>query len=305
MKALVTGAAGFVGRHLVGHLRTAGDDVVAADRDGAPDLLDADGWVAYLPHHQPDAVYHLAGLTSVAASWDDPRTTFRTNAEGTLNVLEACRAAAVHRVLVVSSADVYGQVDPADLPLSEEAPLRPASPYAASKAAAEQVAVQAYVGRGLGVVRARSFNHTGPGQDHRFVAAALAERVAANELSGEKVVVVGDLSARRDFLDVRDVVRAYRLLVTGGRPGEVYNVCSGRDRPVAALAEALLDRAQHPMRLEVDPGLVRPVEIPVLRGSNAKLVAEVGWAPSIPFEETVAALLDEARARVRRPAEAG
>jgi GDP-4-dehydro-6-deoxy-D-mannose reductase len=299
MKALVTGAGGFVGRHLVEHLAARGDSVVAATRLSGPDLLAAEAWATYLDEHRPAAVYHLAGQTSVAASWDDPQHTLRANAEGTLNVLEACWSAGVGRVLVVSSADVYGPVSDEDLPLREEAPLRPASPYAASKAAAEQLAVQAHLGRGLGVLRVRAFNHTGPGQSPRFVAAALAERVAANELTGRDMVPVGDLSARRDFLDVRDVVRAYRLVVEAGQPGEVYNVCSGLDRPIAAVAEALLARARHPMRLVVDPALGRPADIPVLRGSNAKLAAAVGWAPEIPFEDTVATLLEEARARVR------
>jgi GDP-4-dehydro-6-deoxy-D-mannose reductase len=299
MRALVTGAGGFVGRHLVDHLNAQGDDVVAATRRDGPDLLDADAWPAYVRSHRPAAVYHLAGQTSVAASWGDPRRTLRANAEGTLNVLDASWEAGVERVLVVSSADVYGPVSEADLPLREDAPLRPASPYAASKAAAEQLAIQAWVGRGLGVVRVRAFNHTGPGQHPRFVAAGLAERVASNELTGHDVVPVGDLSARRDFLDVRDVVRAYRLVVAEGQPGEVYNVCSGLDRPIAALAEALLTRARRPMHLEVDPALARPADIPVLRGSNAKLAAAVGWVPAIPFEDTMAALLDDARSRVR------
>ena len=288
-----------MGRHLVEHLAARGDSVVAATRLSGPDLLAAEAWATYLDEHRPAAVYHLAGQTSVAASWDDPQHTLRANAEGTLNVLEACWSAGVGRVLVVSSADVYGPVSDEDLPLREEAPLRPASPYAASKAAAEQLAVQAHLGRGLGVLRVRAFNHTGPGQSPRFVAAALAERVAANELTGRDMVPVGDLSARRDFLDVRDVVRAYRLVVEAGQPGEVYNVCSGLDRPIAAVAEALLARARHPMRLVVDPALGRPADIPVLRGSNAKLAAAVGWAPDIPFEDTVATLLEEARARVR------
>jgi GDP-4-dehydro-6-deoxy-D-mannose reductase len=302
VKALVTGAAGFVGGHLVAHLRDCGDEVVEVDRRSGPDLLDADAWPAYVAGHRPDAVYHLAGQTSVAASWQDPRGTLRTNAEGTLNVLRGCVDAKVPRVLVVSSADVYGKVTEADLPLHEGSPVRPVTPYAASKVAAEAIAGQAHRGYGSGVVVVRSFNHTGPGQDSRFVAPALAERVARNELTGDGVVPVGDLSARRDITDVRDVVRAYRLLVEGGRPGEVYQVCSGEDRPIAALAEALLARARRPMRLETDPALLRPVEVPALRGTFEKIEREVGWRPVIPLETTIEALLDEARARVRGPA---
>jgi GDP-4-dehydro-6-deoxy-D-mannose reductase len=147
------------------------------------------------------------------------------------------------------------------------------------------------------VIRVRAFNHLGPGQTDRFVAAALAARIAVNERDGGDRVRVGDLSARRDFTDVRDVVRAYRLLVELGAPGEVYNVCTGRDLAVQELADQMLALATRPMRLEPDPALLRPVEVPVLRGDATKLRAATGWAPSIPIEQTVADLLDDQRAR--------
>ena len=176
-----------------------------------------------------------------------------------------------HRVLSVGSADVYGVVTEAELPLTEDSPLRPASPYAASKVAADFLGLQAFLGHGLGVIRVRAFNHLGPGQTDRFVAPALAARIAANERDGGDTVPVGDLSPRRDFTDVRDVVRAYRLLVERGAAGEVYNVCTGRDLAVQELADRLLTLARHPMRLEPDPALLRPVDIPVLRGDATKL----------------------------------
>jgi GDP-4-dehydro-6-deoxy-D-mannose reductase len=301
VRALVTGAAGFVGGHLVAHLRQCGDEVTAAGHDNAPDVLDAEAWTAYLRAERPEAVYHLAGRTSVAQSWDAPLATFRVNAEGTLNVLAACGAASTGRVLVVSSSDVYGPVTPDELPLTEESPLRPATPYAASKAAAEQVAVQAYLGYGVEAIRVRAFNHTGPGQDPRFVAPALAARVAEAEARDRAVIPVGDLTARREFTDVRDVVRAYRLLIEHGRGGEVYNVCSGRDIPISELAEMLLAHARRPLRLETDPALLRPVEVPALRGSAARLNALTGWQPTFPLEDTVAGLLEEARTRLVLP----
>jgi len=300
VRALVTGAGGFVGRHLVEHLRSAGDDVVAVSHGDGPDLLDAEGWSALFERARPEVVYHLAGQTSVAASWEDPRHTFRVNAEGTLVVLLACAAAGVGRVLAVSSSDVYGRVAEDQLPLDEHAPLRPATPYGASKAAAEQVCVQACTGFGLDVLRARAFNHTGPGQSPRFVAAALATRVAEAERDGAERIAVGNLAARRELTDVRDVVRAYRLLVEHGERCGLYNVCIGRDTAIAELADQLVAMADRPLRLEVDPDLVRPVEVPALRGDGARLRAATGWRPTIPLEATLAEMLAEARARVRQ-----
>jgi GDP-4-dehydro-6-deoxy-D-mannose reductase len=164
--------------------------------------------------------------------------------------------------------------------------------------AADFVALQAHLGRGLATIRTRSFNHLGPGQREHFVAPAVAGRIARNERDGGDVVPVGDLSPRRDFTDVRDVVRAYRLLVVRGTPGEVYNVCSGRDIAIRDLAERLVGLAARPMKLEVDPELLRPVEVPVLRGDNAKVTEATGWVPTIPLDQTLADLLADARARV-------
>jgi len=299
VRALVTGGMGFVGGHLLAHLRASGDDVVVVDRHGDDpvDITDADAVRAAVARSTPDAVYHLAGWADVGGSWKHPVEAFRANAEGTLNVLLACAELGVERVLSVGSADVYGVVTEAELPLTESSPLRPASPYAASKVAADFLALQAFLGQGLGVIRVRAFNHLGPGQTDRFVAAALAARIAANERDGGSTVRVGDLSARRDFTDVRDVVRAYRLLVELGTPGEVYNVCTGRDLAVQELADRMLALATRPMALEVDPSLLRPVEVPVLRGDASRLRAATGWEPLIPIEQTVSDLLDDQRDR--------
>ncbi len=299
MKSLVTGAAGFVGTHLVAHLSDEGDDVVAADQQGGGvDITDAPAVADLLDVVRPDAVYHLAGAADVGGSWQSPIETFRVNAEGTLNVLRACIDAGVERVLSVSSADIYGRVTAEELPLDEETPLRPVSPYAASKVAADYVALQSYLGHGLGVVRVRPFNHIGPGQSPRFVAPALAERIALNEIEGNEVLSVGNLSPRRDFTDVRDVVRAYRMLVLSGVPGEAYNVCSGTDIAVRDLAVRLVAMANKPMRLESDTALQRPVDVPVLRGDNTKLRDATGWQPVVPLDQTLADLLDEWRGRV-------
>ena len=298
-KALVTGSTGFVGRHLVAHLTAMGDEVSGIDRaiDGL-DITDARAVGAAIAEISPNVIYHLAGWADVGGSWKAPVEAFRANAEGTLNVLTAATEAGVERVVAVSSADVYGIVDPSELPLTEDSPLRPASPYAASKVAADYLGLQAWLGRGLPVLRVRAFNHLGPGQTDKFVAPALASRVARAELQGGEVLTVGDLSARRDFTDVRDVVRAYRLLAEKGEPGQVYNVCSGVDLAVQDLADQLVAQARVPLRLEVDPDLLRPVELPVLRGSHQRLTDATGWEPEIPISQTLTDLLEDWRERL-------
>jgi GDP-4-dehydro-6-deoxy-D-mannose reductase len=298
MKALVTGASGFVGGHLIAHLESMGDTVVGIDRHADdPDLLDPDRLTERIAEVEPEVVYHLGGWSDVGASWSHPVETFRVNAEGTLNLLLATRGVA-RRVVVVTSADVYGKVSLSELPLTEESLLRPVTPYAASKIAADYLGLQAWLGFGIEVVRVRAFNHLGPGQTNKFVCPAIAERIAINELEGGEVVPVGNLTPRRDFTDVRDVVRAYRLLTEHGEPGEAYNVCSGHDIAISELADRLVSMAERPMRLEDDPSLHRPVEVPVLRGDFTKLHKDTGWQPEIPLDQTLHDVLDEWRVRL-------
>lgn len=296
MRALVTGAGGFVGHHLLAHLEASGDEVFATDRatDGL-DVLDAPALQDAMRRFRPEVIYHLAGASDVGGSWDTPQITFRANAEGTLNVLWAARETGVQRVMTVGSADVYGTVTPGDLPLTEDHPLAPVSPYAASKVAADFVALQAWLGFGQDVIRTRPFNHLGPGQSTRFVAPALASRIVANERSGGREVRVGNLTPRRDFTDVRDVVRAYRLLVDRGSSGTVYNVCSGRAAAISELAEMMIGFATAQMELVTDPDLERPVDIPVLLGDPNRILTDTGWKPEIPLEQTISDLLDDQR----------
>jgi GDP-4-dehydro-6-deoxy-D-mannose reductase len=302
VRALVTGASGFVGRHLMEHLRACGDDVTGCDRaDGSCDIGDRASVTAAIGRARPDVVYHLAGWSDVGSSWGAPLEVFRANAEGTLNVLLACSEAGVGRVLSVSSADIYGVVTEDELPLDEDAQLRPVTPYAASKVAADYLGLQAWLGRKLPVLRVRAFNHLGPGQSPQFVAPALAERIARNELSGGHEIPVGNLSPRRDFTDVRDVVRAYRLLVEHGEPGQAYNICSGKDIAVRDLAERLVALSTRAMQLVTDPALERPIDIPVLRGDNTRLRAATGWIPEISIDVTLADLLQDMRKRVAQP----
>lgn len=297
MRVAVTGSSGFVGRHLVDALRARGDTVAGLDRS-APDALDvtdAESVRRRIAELRPEVVFHLAAASHVGDSWRDPAQAFRVNAEGTLNVLRACREVEPGRIVVVGSAEEYGRVDPADLPLTEDAPLRPLTPYGAAKVAADFLGLQAFLGDGLPVVRVRPFSHTGPGQSPRFVVPALAGRVADAEREGRDTVRVGSLDPVRDLTDVRDVVRAYLLLAASGEAGEVYNVCRGSGVTVREVAETLTAHSRRSLRLEVDPDLVRPVEVPVLVGDSSKLAKATGWTPEIPLERTLADVLDEAR----------
>ncbi|HUY22215.1 MAG TPA: GDP-mannose 4,6-dehydratase [Acidimicrobiales bacterium] len=290
MRALVTGGRGFVGTWLTTHLTEQGDEVVAIDHE--VDVTDGQAVRAAMFDAAPDVVYHLAALTHVGRSWTDPAEVLQVNATGTLYVLEAARACPrPPRVLVISSAEVYGAVPEERLPVSEDAPLAPVTPYAASKVAAEYLGVQAHLAHGLPVVRVRPFNHVGPGQSSGFVVPALAERIMAARRTGASSILVGNLSARRDLTDVRDVVRAYRLLAEQGVPGDVYNVCTGHDVAIEEVAERLQVLAGTDLRLELDPSLARPVDVPVVRGDPTKLHATTGWAPEIDLDTTLADVL--------------
>ncbi len=237
-------------------------------------------------------IYHLAALSNVGESWNDPSEVLRVNVLGTAAVLAAARAMpSSPTVVVVSSAEVYGIVGPDDLPLTEQAPVAPATPYAASKAAAEQVALQACRGFGQRVMVVRPFNHIGPGQAPTFAVSALARRIVEARATGSRELSVGNLSARRDFTDVRDVVRAYRLLAERGAPGEIYNVCSGQDVAIADIAEQLRTLAGAELELVTDPDLLRPVDVPVLRGSRALLEQTTGWQPEIALDDTLQSVL--------------
>lgn len=311
MRVLVTGAAGFAGTWLVRALLADGHSVVATSTDGVPapaladagaewaalDVTSGDSVAAAVDGARPDQVYHLAGQASVAGSFSDPVGTWDVNATGTLRLASALPEGA--RLLLVSSAEAYGVVPDDEQPIGEDRPLRPCNPYAASKAAAEFAALQSRAG----VVIARSFTHTGPGQDGRFAVASFARQLAQiRERGGEPVLRVGNLSARRDLLDVRDVVRAYATLMARGEPGQAYNVCSGRAVTMSDAVQELIGISGTDARLEVDPARARPVDIPLLCGDNARLRA-LGWAPEIPFRDTLADLL-ESHARALHAEEA-
>jgi GDP-4-dehydro-6-deoxy-D-mannose reductase len=291
VRSLITGGRGFVGTWLADHLRELGDEVVAIDRE--VEITDPTALLAAMSAAAPDAVYHLAAMTHVGQSWEEPLQVLEVNIMGTAAVLAAARQCGTDpRVLVTSSAEVYGAVTDSDLlPLTEHSATAPLTPYAASKLAAEAVVAQAHLGHGQHVITVRPFNHIGPGQTPNFAVPALAKRIVEADRRGVPTIPVGNLSARRDFTDVRDVVRAYRLLVETGSPGEVYNVCSGRDVSIREIADGLLKLAGTTLEFETDPALVRPVEVPVLRGDPTRLVDATGWKPEVPLARTLADVL--------------
>ena len=293
-RVLITGASGFAGGHLAAACIAAGDDVVSLSRSGvgpggvAVDLLDGEAARAALAAAAPGVVYHLAALAHVGRSWADPGATLAQNQAMTLNLLEAVRTRAPDAVVVaVSSGEVYGPPDA--LPVGEDAPLRPQNPYAVSKATGDLLAGFYADAHGLRVVRPRAFNHAGPGQPPLYALASFARQVAGGIEAGKDPihVVTGHPDARRDFTDVRDVVRAYRLLADAGECG-VVNVCSGRSASARELVAALGRVAGAEVVHDVDATLVRAHEVMEIRGSGARLRALTGWEPEIPLAATLA-----------------
>ena len=329
MTALVTGGTGFAGLYLAENLLGQGQDVVLLARPEdslqgvqrlpklvrveIADLRDFSRLRQILGRIRPERVYHLAAFSSVVDSFERPRECHEINFGGTLNLLEAWRATEFEtRMLIVSSSDVYGRVAENELPLREDSPLRPASPYAASKAAAEFLAIQFGLSYGLSVVRVRPFHHIGPGQSPAFVCSDLARQVAEVACGVRPPVVsVGNVAIRRDFCDVRDVVCGYTLLIERGLPGEVYQLCSGRAISIQAIIEMLGARVAAPIEVRVNEKKVRSGESLLRWGDPTKARADVGWEPRFRLETTLADLeayweeqICEERAR-RAPEAAG
>ena len=291
MKVLVTGSKGFVGYWLIAHLESEGDEVIGIDAE--VDITDPQALRDKVDEVAPDGIVHLAALASVGASFGSAEATWRVNAVGSANLLDAALACPARpRVVLISSSEVYGRVPQDELPIGEERPFAPVSPYAASKAAAEMAGLQAWLGPGLEVIRVRPFNHTGPGQRTDFVVPALAEQIARAVDSGADHLSTGNLDARRDISDVRDVVRAYRGLLVGGEPGQVYNVCRGEAYSIQYIAERLMAAAGVELPIVVDPARVRPVEIPEVRGDRRRVGAAIGWHPQYELDQTLADVLD-------------
>lgn len=311
MRVLITGANGFVGRHLIEHLvQTQPDSELSAAvfqstgmlphvREYPIDLRDEKAVQALIAEVQPQQVYHLAGQAFVPRSFEAPWETLEVNIRSQLNLFLACLSQKLKpRILITASAEIYGEAQ--TMPITEDAPLLPSSPYSVSKAAQDLLGLQYYLSHDLPVFRVRAFNHLGPGQSERFVAPAFAIQIARIEAGlQEAVMSVGDLSAKRDFTDVRDIVRAYVLIMQRGEPGAAYNLGSGKARSIQNLLETLLSFSVSNIEIKVDEARMRPSRIPVLESDIGRLQQATGWQPSIPFEQTLRDVLDECRQHVR------
>jgi len=306
MRALVTGADGFVGKHLSRYLRDQGSDVSRAGRgpeeldiDIVLELNDSRSVEAALAQARPDVVFHLAAQTFLPAAAERPLETYETNILGTARLLAAITPPT--RFIFVSSNQVYGYGSSSGGALTEDAPLAPVEPYAASKAAAEHLCMAAQRTFGIDCVIARAFNHIGPGQDQRFAIPSFARQLAQIAAGTQTPrLEVGNLEAERDFLDVRDVVRAYGLLAERGVTGQAYNVCSGIPRKIKDLLRMLILQARVPVEVREDPARMRPSDIPRFYGDNAKLRA-LGWEPQIAIEQSLREVYASWQAAIGRP----
>jgi GDP-4-dehydro-6-deoxy-D-mannose reductase len=316
LRILITGASGFVGRHLIERLRAEypsaaifGFSHIAHPSDGVfshPQLIMLTGDIrsladvrAAITGARPDWIFHLAGQASVAASWNDPATTLAVNAGGAINLLEAVRAEGLApRIVLVGSGEQYGVVPAENNPIKETYPPAPVNPYAVAKQSQDLFGYQYWVSYRLPIVRARAFNHFGSFQDDAFVVASLAQQIAEIEAGRRPATLfVGNLAARRDFLPVGDVVRAYIALAERGTPGNVYNVGSGAARPVSELLDILLSFATCRIEIQRDPARYRPVDIPLIEADISRIRAETGWEPHIPLDLALRETLDYWRAK--------
>jgi GDP-4-dehydro-6-deoxy-D-mannose reductase len=316
MRALITGIGGFVGRHLLRHLEQEGDAVCgvgrASDLTGLAshvrvsyaDLTERGSVERFLRETQPEAVYHLAAQSSPAESLGDPWATIGNNLLAQINLFEAVLSAGLRpRVLVVGSSDEYGSVRPEDVPTDEDVPLRPTTPYAVSKVGQDVMGYQYFAQHGLPVVRVRPFNHTGPGHDARFVVPSFARQIAEIEAGvREPVLRVGNLEAQRDFTDVRDMVRAYRMALVLGTPGDVYNLGRGRSVRIADMVDQLTGMCRVEVEVRTDPTLFRPADIPRQEADTRKFTTLTGWQPEVAWHTTLTDTLDYWREQVRSPA---
>jgi len=320
MRALITGVTGFAGSHLAEYLLAHQPDVEVwgiyrwrsrmENLEGVRnrvrmiecDLRDFTSVHHALEHARPDLIFHLAAQSFVPSSWKAPNDTLVTNITGQTNIFEACRFLGLDQVIQIAcSSEEYGMVHPDEVPISEQNPLRPLSPYAVSKVAQDMMAYQYFESYGLKTVRTRGFNHTGPRRGDVFVESNFSKQIVSIEYGlQEPVIKVGNLEAVRDFTDVRDMVRAYWLAVTKGKPGEVYNVATGSGITIQELLDRLLALSGAKVRVEEDPERMRPSDVLRLIGDASKFRGDTGWAPEVPFDQTLRDLVSYWRERLRR-----
>lgn len=321
MRVLITGITGFVGSHLAEYALTQGAEVCGSIRWRSKtdniehlrsrltlvdsDLRDLSSVQGLLEASDPDYVVHLAAQSFVAASWQTPAETLWTNIVSQVNLLEGVRRRARKpRFLVIGSSEEYGLVHEHELPVKETNPLRPLSPYAVSKVTQDLMGYQYWMSYRLPIIRSRAFNHEGPRRGDVFVTSNFAKQIVEIELGlREPVIRVGNLKARRDYSDVRDIVRGYWLLLERGEPGEVYNLCSGRSWEIGEILDFYRSRtAVSGIEVRVDPARLRPSDVPHLLGDASKIRAALGWRPEIPFEQTLLDTLEYWRRRLKASA---
>lgn len=315
MRALITGMTGFVGSHLKNYLiNEKGWEIWGVSRSPSSKvtnmqvpLLDTNWDLEDLKRKidllAPDYIFHLAGQSNVKRSWENTRETFEANVLNTINLLEAVRSSRVAqtvKVITVGSSEEYGQVDASLLPIIESTPPNPGSPYGVSKLSVSMLAKQYYESYKLQIIHVRPFNHIGPGQGLGFVVSDFAYQVASIEEGlQEPVLYVGNLSAKRDFLDVRDIVRAYAEIACRGQPGEIYNICSGKPVEIRTLLELLIKQSTKPIEIKVDSNRLRPVDVPYYYGSNEKIKEQLGIIPTISLEESLKDIYEYWRCLIR------
>jgi GDP-4-dehydro-6-deoxy-D-mannose reductase len=305
---LITGGTGFVGNHLITHLNDGNSRIAVLSSGGSSarvpgvdyyeaDIRDANVVRSIVHEVSPEKIFHLAGISDVASSWKDPRLTFEVNVLGTLDLFEAAMSLPrPPRILNVSTAQVYA---PAASLLTEESPIAPDNPYAASKAMAELLMVTYSNCAAGGIVTARAFNHTGPGQSDKFVLPSVARQFAEIQAGlRPPKLIVGNVEVQRDFTDVRDVVRAYSLLLEKGTGGDTYNVCSGSAVRLLEIIQMFESASGIKVELEKDPARIRPHEAAIVCGSRKKIEVDTGWRPQIPLKQTVSNLLEYWRSTV-------
>lgn len=311
-KVLITGASGFAGSHLVNHLvKTATHKIFGTyysesslsmldkNKDNIEaiktDLTKINEVRNLITYTKPDILYHLAAFTSPSDSFTSPNETVVNNIVSELNLLEEIRKNNLQntKILIISSAEVYGNVKKEDLPINETVSFNPTNPYAVSKIAQDYLGRQYYLSYGLKIIRVRPFNHIGPGQSPNFVVSSFAKKIAEIEKGKHKpVLTVGNLEAKRDFTDVEDMIRAYTLLIEKGELGEVYNIGSGKSYKIQEILDKLLSFSNTKIKVEVDKSLLRPNDNPELVCDYSKIKKLTGWEPTIPIEKTLKSTLD-------------
>lgn len=300
MRAFITGISGFAGKYLAERLLRNGFEVYGIDRQASPiegcsveacDILDKEKLMATIERIKPDAVFHLAAISSVSKSFEAAAETKKVNVEGTRNLFDAIVAAKISpKILVISSLQIYGKPD--RLPITEDAQLRPASPYAESKAEQEKLCREYSEKKKLKIIISRSFNHTGPGQSAEFVWPSFAKQIAEIEAGKRTELNVGNLDVERDFSDVRDIAKAYLLAIKKCKPGETYNICSGKPYNIGKMLDVLKSYSKAKIKIVSDSSRVRKADVPVLYGDNSKFAKATGWKPEIPFEKTLKDVLE-------------